>query len=117
MPLFEYQCRDCAHRFERLHSYTSRAPRCPECDGRSTRQFSAPAIRFKGSGFYINDYASKKQGSDDGKSDAAEAKDKSTKSGADAKSGKDDKKAKPTDGAKKSAKPSTGKSGGSSSDS
>ena len=37
----------------------ARPPRCPECDGRTSREISAPAIHFKGSGWYVTDYARK----------------------------------------------------------
>ncbi len=72
MPLYEYKCRDCSHLFERRHSYRARAPRCPECGASTERQLSAPAIQFKGTGFYITDYARKEKGgakSDTGKAD------------------------------------------------
>ncbi|MFQ5718208.1 MAG: FmdB family zinc ribbon protein [Acidobacteriota bacterium] len=75
MPLYEYKCRECGHRFEKLQSLRARAPRCPACGGRTERQISAPAIQFKGSGFYITDYARKgkgdKAGSADGKGEGS----------------------------------------------
>ena len=117
MPLFEYVCRDCSHRFERLHSYRSRAPRCPECGGRSERQLSAPAIQFKGTGFYITDYARKDKGSaaeESGKDDKSDTKDKKDK-----KATSDDKSGS-SNGAKKTGKStanSTKKADSSSSDS
>ena len=120
MPLYEYKCRDCSHRFERVHSYRARAPRCPDCGGRSERQLSAPAIQFKGSGFYITDYARKDRG------DPAEASGKDDKSSKKDKAGTTDKKepggdkTASGDSAKKNGKASTsstGKGGGSSSDS
>lgn len=120
MPLYEYKCRDCSHRFERVHSYQSRAPRCPECGGRSERQLSAPAIQFKGTGFYITDYARKDQGPSEETSGKGDKGDKDS-----AKATKDTKgektaatdKAGSSNGAKKSDASSTGKGSGSSSDS
>jgi putative FmdB family regulatory protein len=58
MPLYEYQCDACAHRFEVIQKYSD-APidTCPKCAGSVKKLFSSPAIQFKGSGFYITDYA------------------------------------------------------------
>ena len=67
MPLYEYQCETCAHRFEVIQKFSD-APIdvCPKCGGRSVMKLlSSPAIQFKGSGWYITDYA--KQGSRDSK--------------------------------------------------
>jgi putative FmdB family regulatory protein len=58
MPLYEYQCDACAHRFEVIQKYSD-APIavCPKCGGAVSKLLSSPAIQFKGSGFYITDYA------------------------------------------------------------
>ena len=58
MPLYEYECDACGHRFEVIQKYAD-APIavCPVCGGAVTKLFSSPAIQFKGSGFYITDYA------------------------------------------------------------
>ena len=77
MPIYEYECRDCGHRFERIQKFSDRRVRtCPECKGRVERLLHAPAIRFKGSGWYITDYADKKSAAEkpDAKSDAADSK-------------------------------------------
>ena len=61
MPLYEFECEDCKTRFERIQKFTDPNPDvCPAC-GKSQirRMFSSPAIQFKGSGFYITDYAKK----------------------------------------------------------
>jgi len=60
MPLYEYQCDNCGHRFEVIQKFSD-APVavCPKCGGPVTKLFSSPAIQFKGSGFYITDYARK----------------------------------------------------------
>jgi putative FmdB family regulatory protein len=57
MPLYEYECTACAHRFEVIQKYSD-APIdiCPKCGGAVTKLFSSPAIQFKGSGFYLTDY-------------------------------------------------------------
>jgi putative FmdB family regulatory protein len=67
MPLYEYQCETCAHRFEVIQKFSD-APIdvCPKCGGSPVMKLlSSPAIQFKGSGWYITDYA--KQGSRDSK--------------------------------------------------
>jgi putative FmdB family regulatory protein len=61
MPLYEYVCDACGRRFEKIQKFSDPAPDpCPHCGkGPVTRQMSSPAIQFKGSGFYITDYAKK----------------------------------------------------------
>ena len=63
MPLYEYQCDACGHRFEIIHQKFSDPPAatCPSCGGMVHKLQSAPAIQFKGTGFYITDYAKKDQ--------------------------------------------------------
>lgn len=58
MPLYEYQCDACAHRFEVIQKYSD-APVsvCPKCGGAVKKLLSSPAIQFKGTGWYITDYA------------------------------------------------------------
>ena len=60
MPIFEYECTKCGHRFEKIQKFSDRTvKKCPECKGKVRRLPSAPAIQFKGSGWYITDYARK----------------------------------------------------------
>src|SRR5215213_2549122 len=70
MPLFEYVCDACGQRFEKIHKFSDPAPDpCPKCGkGPVRRQMSSPAIQFKGSGFYITDYAKKGSGPTDSSS-------------------------------------------------
>ncbi|MCY3929221.1 MAG: zinc ribbon domain-containing protein [Acidobacteria bacterium] len=70
MPLYEYQCTECEATLEAIQAFS--APpleECPEC-GRSSlkKLLSAPAFQFKGSGWYVNDYARKGNGNGDSKS-------------------------------------------------
>ena len=69
MPLYEYECDACAHRFEVIHQKFSDAPveTCPRCGGVVRKLLSSPAIQFKGTGWYITDYA--RSGKTDGKSE------------------------------------------------
>lgn len=61
MPLYEYQCDSCGHRFEKIRQFSDPPlDVCPQCGkGPVTKLLSSPAIQFKGSGFYITDYAKK----------------------------------------------------------
>jgi putative FmdB family regulatory protein len=61
LPLYEYRCVKCGHRFEKIESVSaSDSKKCPKCGAKAERQLSAPAIQFKGSGWYVTDYAGKK---------------------------------------------------------
>lgn len=57
MPLYEYQCDACAHRFEVIQKFSDAPVKtCPACGGAVQKLLSSPAIQFKGSGFYLTDY-------------------------------------------------------------
>ncbi len=57
MPVYEYACTKCEHRFEQRRKVTDPpASKCPECRGRVKRVFAPVGIIFKGSGFHVNDY-------------------------------------------------------------
>ena len=72
MPLYEYQCDACENRFERIQKFSDpQVDVCPSCGGHVRKLLSSPAIQFKGTGWYITDYA-KKSGSDSGKSKGSE---------------------------------------------
>jgi len=59
MPLYEYQCQQCKQRIEVIQRMNDQPQTiCPNCGGQLKKLFSAPAIQFKGSGFYKTDYAS-----------------------------------------------------------
>jgi putative FmdB family regulatory protein len=60
VPLYEYRCKQCGHQFEKIQSFSAPDEKeCPVCKGELERLISAPAVQFKGSGFYSTDYASK----------------------------------------------------------
>lgn len=60
MPLYEYKCEKCGKRVEILQRVSDPPySHCPSCGGDMKKQFSSPAIQFKGSGFYKTDYPSK----------------------------------------------------------
>lgn len=57
MPLYEYRCQDCGLRFERIEKASElKDGTCPECGEIAHRLIGAPALQFKGSGWYITDY-------------------------------------------------------------
>ena len=94
MPLYEYECDACGHRFEKIQKFSDPLEdTCPKCGGHVHKLMSSPAIQFKGSGFYITDYPKGEKGSAP-KSDGGKA-DKDAKA---------DKPAASTDGASKSEK-------------
>ena len=83
MPLYEYECKKCGHRFEKIQKFSDKmVKKCPECGGQVEQMISAPAVQFKGSGWYVTDYAKKSssQGSTSGDSSSKEKKDDKPKS-------------------------------------
>src|SRR5271167_4690130 len=70
MPNYEYLCKNCGHRFEQIRKFSDKQLRkCPECGGVIEQVISAPAVQFKGSGWYVTDYA--KKGSSAGSSSSS----------------------------------------------
>jgi putative FmdB family regulatory protein len=104
MPLYEYEC-ERGHRFERIVKYSDPPIAvCPVCGAAVHKLMSSPAIQFKGSGFYINDYARK--GSGEGK-DSTDTK--STKSSGEAGESKESKDSKDSKDSKESKETKTEK--------
>jgi len=94
MPLYEYVCQSCGKKTEVIQRVGERPLKiCPHCAGKLKKAFSAPAIQFKGSGFYVTDYA---RGTNAGKSG------ESPKTGSDSKSSE----AKASDSKTSDSKPS-----------
>ena len=78
MPLYEYECNSCGTRTEVIQRVG--APPlgpCEECGGEMVRLLSAPSFQFKGTGWYVTDYA-KKSGSSEGKSSGEKSDSKSS---------------------------------------
>jgi len=68
VPLYEYQCPKCG-RFELIQKFSDELlTKCPTCGSEVQKLLSAPAIQFKGTGWYITDYARKSEGKSGGKS-------------------------------------------------
>jgi putative FmdB family regulatory protein len=74
MPLYEFECEACEKRFERIQKFSDPNPEtCPSCGKGPVRKLpSSPAIQFKGSGFYITDYAKKPTQEGGGKSSSGD---------------------------------------------
>ncbi len=67
MPLYEYQCETCGAVFEKMQRFSDEPPTVHEgCGGPVHRLLSAPALQFKGTGWYVTDYARGKSGSNGG---------------------------------------------------
>ena len=101
MPLYEYECDACGHRFEVIQKFSDPPiEACPACSGRVRKLQSAPAFQFKGSGWYITDYARKDQskaerttegkaeGTDEGKDKRKDKGDKGKEGGGEAREAK-----------------------------
>jgi putative FmdB family regulatory protein len=83
LPLYEYKCLKCGKKTEKIESVSGPfLKKCPHCGGKVERVQSAPAIQFKGSGWYVTDYAGKTSAKETGSSDPAsgEKSDKTDKS-------------------------------------
>ncbi len=115
MPIYEYKCQSCGERYEKLQKYSDPpCKKCPHCGGALRKLISSPAIQFKGSGFYITDYAKKNSPSeekkikaDSGPKNAAESKTADTKSAEARTEAKTEAKAAPKTGTKSEAKTET----------
>ncbi len=84
MPRYDYKCSSCEHVFELRQSFNSDTVMpCPECGSTSNRQFHAPPIIFKGSGWYVNDY-----GKGRGNNSAGDKKESESESGSETKTEK-----------------------------
>jgi putative FmdB family regulatory protein len=114
MPLYEYECKKCGHRFEKIQKYSDKmVKKCPDCGGVVEQMISAPAVQFKGSGWYVTDYAKKPSaGSSSSSSDSS--RDESSASLKDSsKDSKKEEKSKSEGSKESSSKESSSKSGSS----
>ena len=88
MPLYEYECEACSRRFESIQKFSDPPLECcPTCGGAVHKLQSAPAFQFKGTGWYVTDYAKKEQPTaGKGDSGATESKESVKEGGASEKS-------------------------------
>ncbi|HVP53367.1 MAG TPA: FmdB family zinc ribbon protein [Candidatus Eisenbacteria bacterium] len=90
MPLYEYQCKSCHSLTERIQKFSDPPLSiCPHCGGELEQLISAPAVQFKGAGWYVTDYAKKSGAPPAGgnKSDSSSAPASEPKSSSEPKSG------------------------------
>jgi putative FmdB family regulatory protein len=88
LPLYEYKCEKCGHRFEKIEPFSATpTKKCPKCGAKAERQISAAGIQFKGSGWYVTDYKGKspasgtsESGSSSDGASSSESKSEDTKS-------------------------------------
>jgi putative FmdB family regulatory protein len=87
MPIYEYKCSECGNVYEKRQKFSDPVDTVCNCEKQApvTRLTSAPALVFKGSGWYINDYAKGKSGG--GKTETAAKSDSSAKADSGSSSG------------------------------
>jgi putative FmdB family regulatory protein len=109
MPLYEYECESCGRRFEKIQKFSDPPiEECPSCGKRVRKVVSSPAVHFKGSGWYITDYAKKGSDKGAGEKSTKPAESASDSKGTDAKAGDSSKStASPATDTKSSTKPTT----------
>jgi putative FmdB family regulatory protein len=77
MPLYEYECKKCGHRFEKILKFSDKPmKKCPDCGGAVEQLISAATVQFKGAGWYVTDYA--KKGTSSGKPSESDSGSKDT---------------------------------------
>lgn len=82
MPLYEYKCLKCDRHTDKIEPVAGpHLKKCPHCGGKVESVITAPAIKFKGSGWYVNDYAAKTPSGESKKPDgsSSDSKDSSSK--------------------------------------
>jgi len=98
MPLYEYQCKKCKHRFEQIQKFSDKpVTKCPKCGGPVEKLISTSSVQFKGSGWYVSDYGRK--------GSAGQSPSSSSESDGGSKESKDSKDHKETKDHKKDDKP------------
>src|SRR5467141_1666544 len=102
LPLYEYRCLKCKRHTDKIENLNGpKLKKCPHCGGKVESVLTAPAIQFKGSGWYVTDYGRKTSGGDASESENSEKSEKSEKSKKSEKSSKPDSKSEPSKESKK----------------
>ena len=82
MPLYEYVCTKCHHKFEKIQKFSDpKVRKCPECGGKVEQTIHAPAVRFKGAGWYVTDYGKKSQAKEGHTKESSSEKKEESKAG------------------------------------
>jgi putative FmdB family regulatory protein len=80
LPLYEYACLKCKRHTDKIENLNGpHLKKCPHCGGKVESVITAPAIQFKGSGWYVTDYGKKTSGGDSSKSEKSEKSEKAEK--------------------------------------
>jgi putative FmdB family regulatory protein len=102
MPIYEYKCKKCHSHIEAFQKLADKPlVKCRKCGGRLEKLLSAPAIQFKGAGWYVTDYAGKgkkTEGAEEKGTAATESSKKKSKEGSPAKKTSDTSSSKPPAG-------------------
>ncbi len=108
MPIYEFECQKCKAHTEVFQKMSDKPPiKCDKCGGRLEKQVSASAIQFKGSGWYVTDYAGNgKKAAEKAESEAASSSDKAASASDKAASASDNKDSKKSDKKSKDDSPS-----------
>ena len=115
MPLYEYACLKCGRHTDKIEPVAGpHLKKCPHCGGKVESVITAPAIKFKGSGWYINDYAAKPSSGDGKTSEGAAASSGDSKESASKDSGSKDSGSKESSSKESSGKDSSSKESSSS---
>jgi putative FmdB family regulatory protein len=113
MPLYEYKCKKCKHRFEQIQKFSDKpVKKCPKCGGPVEKLISTSSVQFKGSGWYVSDYgrkgsagqSSSSSESDSASKDSKDSKDSGSKDTKETKESKKDDKPKSDTSTKKTSK-------------
>lgn len=108
MPLYEYRCLKCDRHTDKIENVNGpHLKKCPHCGGKVESVLTAPAIQFKGSGWYVTDYGRKTSGGDGQKSEKSEKSEKAEKSDKSDKSEKSSKSESNSNSAKEAKKPAS----------
>ena len=106
MPLYEYRCLKCKRHTDKIENMNGPyLKKCPHCGGKVEAVITAPSIQFKGTGWYVTDYGSKKAGGDTANSDKGDKPEKADKAEKSDKSSKSE--SKPAPAAKVDKKPTS----------
>ena len=105
MPIYEFECRKCKDRLEVFQKMNDKPPvKCRKCGGKLEKLVSASAIQFKGSGWYVTDYAGNgRKAAEKAESESTTSKDTSSDDKKPEKSEKSDKKTKESSPARKTS--------------
>jgi putative FmdB family regulatory protein len=87
VPLYEYRCTKCGHTFEKIQKFSDpHISECPKCGAAVEQVISAPAVQFKGAGWYVTDYAKKSGSSTNGKKEVSSSSESKSETKAETKS-------------------------------